>query len=452
MKVFIKTYGCQMNERDSEALAGMMVKAGHEITELESDADVMIFNTCSVRDQAERKAVGKISFMKKLKAKNPRLIIGVMGCMAQNRGEELFKELPHLDFVIGTGQLHKLPGVVEAIREERRQIAQLEAGSDVLTEMGVHYHKSSDKPPIMGQIAITRGCNRFCSYCIVPYVRGREISREISDIIEEARAMVAGGVKEILLLGQNVAAFGLGGNVNPPDEEDSPFADLLAEMCRIEGLERIRFTSPYVTYFNHKLIRTIAENPKIARSIHLPLQSGSNRILQLMNRQYTREIYLEKIAEIKRMIPEVSFSTDIIVGFPGETAEDFAETRSLANLVNYDNAYIFKYSPRSGTRAAEMAGQLPDEVKEERNQILLADLAERTKANNRAQIGCTVEVLAEGPSNRNPKRWSGKTSTNKTVIFMPYDGLKIGDLIEIEVKYATNMSLFGELDDASGIE
>lgn len=441
MKIFIKTYGCQMNERDSEAAAAMFSARGHEVVDHESLADVLIFNTCSVRDQAERKAVGKIGFMKKLKKERPDLIIGVMGCMAQNRGEELFKELPHLDFVLGTGQLHKLADIVDSIRDDRRaQVALLEPGDEVLTGLGAHYNNS-----IFASIAITRGCNRYCSYCIVPYVRGREISRSIADIVDEARELVADGTREIMLLGQNVAAFGLGGNINPPPPDHSPFADLLNELCAIDGLKRIRFTSPYPSYFNDRLIGAIAAQPKICRSIHLPLQSGSDRVLKAMNRHYTAGQYLEIVDKLRAEIPDIAFSTDIIVGFPGETDEDFNATREMMNRVGYDMAYIFKYSPRQGTVAAKLEDDIPQEVKEERNQILLSDLEKRTAETNRKLLGSTQEILVEGVSKRNAERWSGKTSTAKTVIFTPGPGTTVGELATVRINRVTAVSLFGEL-------
>jgi tRNA-2-methylthio-N6-dimethylallyladenosine synthase len=430
-----------MNERDSEAAAAMFSKRGHEIVDHESQADVLIFNTCSVRDQAERKAVGKIGFMKKLKKERPELIIGVMGCMAQNRGEDLFKELPHLDFVLGTGQLHRLPDIVDSIHaDQRAQVALLDPGSEVLTGLGEHYNNS-----IFASIAITRGCNRYCSYCIVPYVRGREISRSIEDIAAETRELVADGTREILLLGQNVAAFGLGGDINPPPPDHSPFADLLEELCKIDGLKRLRFTSPYPSYFNDKLIRTITAQPKICRSIHLPLQSGSDRILKAMNRHYTAAQYLEIIDKIRAAAPDVAFSTDIIVGFPGETDEDFAATRELMNRVGYDMAYIFRYSPRQGTVAAKLSDDISQEIKEERNQILLKDLEERTAAANRKLIGSVQEVLVEGVSKRNTERWSGKSTTAKTVIFEPAPDTAVGDLVKVRINRVSAVSLFGEL-------
>ncbi len=444
MKVYIKTYGCQMNERDSEALAGMLIRAGHEIAQTEEEADVLLFNTCSVREQAERKAIGKIGYMKKLKAHKPELIIGAIGCMAQRKGEELLRELPHLDFVLGTGQLHKLVEIVETLRNERKQLALTAESGDVLTEMGTH-HTPAGSPAWHGQIAITRGCNRFCSYCIVPYVRGREISREQSDVVSEATSLVAAGVKEIMLLGQNVAAYGLNGDTNPPPDDYSPFADLLEALNAIPGLLRIRFTSPYVSYFNQRLIEAMAKSTKVCHNLHLPLQSGSDRILKAMNRQYTRESYLQKVADLKAAMPDLTFSTDVIVGFPGETDEDFNQTREVMNLVNFDNAFIFKYSPRPGAKSAGMADDVSQEVKEERNQILLADLKSRVEHNMDHLLNTAQEVLVEGVSPRNIDRYTGRTVHNRVVHFEPDATLQPGTLRQVKITRVNAVSLFGEL-------
>ncbi len=432
-----------MNERDSEACAGALAARGFEIIDNENDADVIIFNTCSVRDQAERKAVGKIGIMKRLKREKPDLIIGLMGCMAQNRGEELMAAIPHLDFTIGTGQLHRLTEILEKFIEDRQRNIDVREGKEVLDGMGQHFPALGYS--VFAQIAVTRGCNRFCSYCIVPHVRGREISREPADIIAEAEQLVANGAKEIMLLGQNVAAFGLGGDTSPPPPDVSPFADLLADLNAVPGLERIRFTSPYPSYFSDKLIDAVASLPKVCKNIHLPLQSGSDRILKAMNRQYTAEKYLEIVGKLKAKIPDITFSTDIIVGFPGETQDDFNATREVMNEVAFDNAFIFKYSPRTGTPAAKMDDQVPKEVKEERNQILLTDLKERTKDHNVAYIGKTVEVLAEGPSKRNAARWSGRTSNAKMTIFEPTANIKPGDIVTVKINRSTSVSLFGQV-------
>jgi len=441
MKVFIRTYGCQMNERDSEALAAKLLQAGHTLAATEEEADALLFNTCSVRDAAERKAKGKIGHMHKLKKRNPDLIIGVAGCMAQRLGDQLLEELPDVDFVLGTGQLHTVCDILARIEAERKRIVSTEASFDVLTEMGAHLATDSWH----GEIAITRGCNRFCSYCIVPYVRGREVSRDMADILREAREMVASGVREILLLGQNVAAYGLGGNINPPEPGHSPFGELLEALNEIPELRRIRFTSPYVSYFNDRLIRALKDSPKCCRSLHLPLQSGSDRILKAMNRQYTRESYLEKVAELRAALPGVTFSTDVIVGFPGEREDDFKLTRDVMNEVGFEQSFIFKYSPRPGARSAALEDSVPEGIKEERNRILLDDLRERVQKKLAALVGSTVEVLAEGVSARNAARWVGRTDTNFVVHYPPVPGLRPGDLVNVRIEQANVVSVVGTI-------
>ncbi len=441
MIVYIKTYGCQMNERDSEAIGAKLIESGHTLTSCEDEAELMLFNTCSVRDAAERKAKGKIAYLKKAKDRNPQLIIGVMGCMAQRLGEKLLDELPQIDFVVGTGQLHRIPEIIAQIQADRRRVAATAESAEVLTEMGNHYPQGG----VFGQIAITRGCNRFCSYCIVPFVRGREISRDMDDIVAEAQKLVAGGVREILLLGQNVAAYGLNGNTRPPEPDHSPFGELLEKLNAIDGLYRIRYTSPYVTYFNDRLIEALKNCRKVCRNIHLPLQSGSDRILAAMNRQYTADTYREYVAKLRAALPGVTFSTDVIVGFPGETEADFDLTRQLMNEIGYTQSFIFKYSPRPGSRSAKMADSVPESVKEERNQILLGDLAERVQKLLQTKIGSTVEVLVEGVSARNAERWSGRTDDNFVVHFEPVEGLCPGQLRQIKIARAGQVSLLGEV-------
>ncbi len=441
MRVYIKTYGCQMNERDSEAIGAQLQKSGCILTDNENDADVLLFNTCSVRDAAERKAKGKIGYIKKLKDKRPEIIIGVMGCMAQRLGDKLLQELPHLDFVAGTGQLHTIPEIIAGIQQKRARLTNTQESIDVLTGMGGHLYNSG----AFGQIAITRGCNRFCSYCIVPYVRGREISRNKEDIIEEAKKLVDNGVKEILLLGQNVAAYGLNGDTRPPAPGYSPFGELLEKLQQIEGLLRIRYTSPYVTYFNDRLISALKNCSKVCRNIHLPLQSGSDRILKAMNRQYTADIYRKYVADLRNAMPDITFSTDVIVGFPGETDEDFEMTKNLMNEVGYSQSYIFKYSPRPGAKSASQPDSVPEKIKEERNQILLADLSDRVKNMINGMLGSTVEVLTEGVSARNKERWSGRTSTNFLVHFEPTPDVCQGELRQIKITRAGDVSLFGKI-------
>ena len=440
MKIHIKTYGCQMNERDSEAVGALLTEAGHTLVADETSADVLLFNTCSVRDAAERKAKGKIGYMRKLKLRRPDLIIGVMGCMAQRLGDRLLAELPHLDFVLGTGQTHRAPEVIARIAADRSRLAETAADPEEIDMLGAHGHNSWS-----AQIAITRGCNRFCSYCIVPYVRGREVSRSRKSILAEAKELAAAGVREILLLGQNVAAYGLNGDIRPPAPDHSPFAELLEALNEIPGLERIRYTSPYVSYFNERLISALVRCRKVCHNIHLPLQSGSDRILRAMNRQYTAADYRNKVAELRRAIPELTFSTDVIVGFPGESEEDFRMTRDLMNEVGFEQAYIFKYSPRPGAKSAALEDTVCEEEKLRRNNLLLADLQDRIGRRLAGLVGTTQEIMCEGVSSRNPGRWTGRTGTNFVVHFEPDASVRPGALRQVRITRAGGVSLFGEL-------
>lgn len=445
LKFHIKTYGCQMNERDSEAIAASLVKSGFISVENEAEADILLFNTCSVREQAERKAIGKIGLMKKLKKDKPEIIIGLLGCMAERIGSELIEHMPHIDFVVGTGNLHKIPELIHcAIRNKK--VKKVELGHDkqnvkeLFAELAGHIHSNTQ---VSAFIAIMRGCDRFCSYCIVPYVRGREASRPIDDIVSEAKTLAENGIKEIVLLGQNVAGYGFKEKWGNLKSNESPFADLLERLNNIEGIYRIRFTSPHPCHFNDRLIEAVISLKKVCKNIHLPVQSGSERILKLMNRHYTPEEYMSIIEKLKSGAPEITFSTDVIVGFPTETDEDFAKTRQLMQDVGFDNAYIFKYSPRKGTKAAEYKDDVPQQIKEERNQILLADLAKRAAKHNSILVGKEFEILVEGESKRNSSRWCGRTDTNKLVVFENNKNIRPGKIITVKITETTASTLYG---------
>ncbi len=440
IRFHIKTYGCQMNERDSEAAAAALIARGHQMTPDEGTADLLLFNTCSVRGQAERKALGKIGLMKKLKRDNPHLLIGVLGCMAQLRGNELLEEFAHVDFVLGTDQFRSLPAVVEEIAASHSRVVRVE--QDESAANGIDGHLPSDG--VSAQIAVMRGCDMGCAYCVVPEARGPSRSRAPGDVVEEARRLTAEGVKEIMLLGQNVSGYGLD-RIRGNRGTSSPFASLLRELNALEGLARIRFTSPHPGYFNDDLVDAVTSLPKVCPSMHLPMQSGSDRILRLMRRPYTAEKYLSVIRSLKGKSPEMTFSTDIIVGFPTETAEDFTATRRVMDEVGFDNAYIFKYSPREKTPAAAMDDDVPTTVKEERNQLLLADLARRAEESNARLVGRTFEVLVEGASKRNATRLMGRTGTNKVVVFEPDNVVKPGDLVRLHIERCTSMTLFGKI-------
>ena len=436
-----------MNARDSEAVAAVLTGVGFVGAASEAEADILLFNTCSVREQAERKALGKIGGLKKLKRKRPDVIIGVFGCMAQRLESELLDKMPHVDFVIGTDRLADLPNILEKVIGEHARIAEVstsDADSSLEAMDGRLIPENAADSSLFAYIAIMRGCNRFCSYCIVPYVRGREKSRDPAKIVAEAAKLATNGVREITLLGQNVAAYGLEGRLRA-EENESPFAELLEMLAAIDDLERIRFISPHPAFFSDKLINAIATIPKVCDNVHLPMQSGSDKILKAMNRGYTSADYLTIAAKLRERSPGITFSTDVIIGFPGETEEDFQETRNVFNTVEFDNAYIFKYSPREGTKAAKIADSVPTSMKEERNQILLEDLKRVTIKRNERLVGTQVSVLVDGVSKRNASRWSGRTTSNKVVVFTPAPETKRGDILDLIVEKATSSTLFANI-------
>lgn len=448
MKIYIKTYGCQMNERDSDAAAAMLAADGHTIVSSEEQADLILLNTCSVRDQAERKAVGKLGILKRLKEEHPHLLFGIMGCMAQRCGEELLKTIPHLNFAVGTDRIHELPEIVASLPSPRRIAA---TGHDNLNDVdGIDAHL---RRGFSDFITIMRGCNRFCSYCIVPYVRGRERSRSPESILEEARKLADDGVKEIMLLGQNVAAYGIDGIHFP--ETFSPFADLLESLAEIDGIKRIRFTSPHPAFFNTRLIDAIAGTPKVCKSIHLPLQSGSDRILKAMNRPYTAEQYLRIVDSLKEKCGEIAFSTDIIVGFPGETEEDFQQTIDVVRQARFSSAFTFIYSPRPGTPAAAME-QIPRDVVQDRFDRLVALQEQITEENLATFEGRDVEVMITGKLGKkdtDTHRVTGREKTGVLVHIGVPEGEpvpEIGDFVTATVTHAGRHNLLADPDVAAG--
>ncbi|MFA6929803.1 MAG: tRNA (N6-isopentenyl adenosine(37)-C2)-methylthiotransferase MiaB [Lentisphaeria bacterium] len=444
---YIKTYGCQMNERDSESLSALLQAEGHQEVALEEAAQVLIFNTCSVREQAERKVIGKVGILKRLKARKPAVKLGIIGCMGQRLGEKLFEILPHLDFVVGTDQLAKVPKIFDELEQGKTHLTALSTGGEIVQELDKHLGKN-----MLAYISVMRGCDQFCTYCIVPHTRGREKSRTIEAITAEVREQVERGSKEILLLGQNITAYGVAearkaGQYSP---EFSAFADLLQALHEIPGLLRIRFTSPHVRYMNQKFIETVCKLPKVCKAFHIPLQSGCNRILAAMNRGYTVEEYLACIENIRNLAPQANFSTDIIVGFPGETRAEFEQTRHVMQQVQYDMAYIFRYSEREGTRAAQtLLDEIPEEEKMVRNQVLLNDLTVSVEQRNKAYLGRSVEVLVEGKSKRNTERWTGRSDLNKVCIFPPLEKIVPGQLCLIQISRTTTNSLFGKIIEIS---
>ena len=451
--VYIKTYGCQMNERDSEQVAAQLVQKGYSLAPSEATADVILLNTCSVRDAAEQKAFGKMQTLAaELRRERPGTVLGFMGCMAQSRGQELIDRLPDVDLVLGTQKFHRAADYLEDILAGRRdKVVDVGEESGSQSTIREHLLNGNGHKAVTGFVSIMQGCNQHCTFCIVPFTRGEERSRSIEDIVAEARQLVASGVREITLLGQIVTSYGRR-EIGTRDGK-SPFVQLLEALHGIDGLERLRFTSPHPKGYGDDLVEAYERLPKLVESAHLPAQSGSDRILKLMHRGYTRERYLGIIEKLRRAQPGMGLTTDLIVGFPGETEGDFEETLSLAREVEFDNAFIFKYSTRRDTPAASMPDQVPQAVKEERNARLLGLINEIAARKYEQCVGQMVEILVEGPSRKNPARMTGRTRSNKIVVFEGSERHR-GQLLDVKVKRAGSFTLYADpailnLEDAA---
>jgi tRNA-2-methylthio-N6-dimethylallyladenosine synthase len=451
-KVFLKTYGCQMNERDSEQVAQMLVARGYEITADAEDADVVLLNTCSVRDMAEQKALGKMGILSRLQKKRPHTVYGFLGCMAQSRGASLLQEVPHLDLVVGTQKFHKVADHVDAIL--RRKMAHDSAMDDLrISIVDTEEETGSQETirdhvsvPASAFVSIMQGCNMRCTFCIVPDTRGRERSRRIGSIVGEVRELVERGCKEVTLLGQIVNLYGR--HEFPKAEGKSPFVQLLEAVHDVDGLERLRFTSPHPIGFREDLVNCFGRLPKLAEHVHLPLQSGSDRMLKAMHRGYTAEKFRALVQRLRANSPDIAITTDIIVGFPGETEEDYAATRALVNEISFDNAFVFRYSPRKDTPAATMNDQLAEEVKEARNQDLLSVVNRHAQQKLQDMVGQTVEVLCTGPSRHNEQRLTGRTRGNKIVVFEGPAELA-GRLFDVEIHDAAGFTLYASTPEAT---
>jgi tRNA-2-methylthio-N6-dimethylallyladenosine synthase len=441
--VYIKTYGCQMNERDSEAVAAQLVARGYTLAPSEATADVVLLNTCSVRDAAEQKAIGKMTALAgDLRRSRPNVILGFMGCMAQSRGQELIDRLPDVDLVVGTQKFHRAPEYLDELFAGRREKI-VDIAAEAGSEATIREHILDGRGPksVTAFVSIMQGCNQYCTFCIVPYTRGEERSRAVPDIVAECRQLVERGVKEITLLGQIVTSYGK--RDIPVRDGKSAFVQLIEAVHEVEGLERIRFTSPHPKGYGDDLVEAYGRLPKLVESAHLPVQSGSDRILKAMHRGYTRQRYIELIRKLRAVQPEMGITTDLIVGFPGETEADFEETLSLVREAAFDNAFIFKYSPRRDTPAADMPNQVPQEVREERNARLLAAVNEQGARKYQSCVGKTVEILVEGPSRKNLARMMGRTRANKIVVF---DGSERhrGQVMEVRVTRVGSFTLYGD--------
>ena len=448
-KFFIKTYGCQMNERDSEQVAHSLIERGYEATANESEADVVLLNTCSVRDMADQKALGKMGMLGHLAKQRPDVVFGFLGCMAQARGGSLLRDLPHVDLVVGTQKFHRVADYVDELVTKKTartnqamddlRFSIVDTAEEVDSQETIRDHQI---PPRQATafVSIMQGCNMHCTFCIVPQTRGAERSRSIVEIVREVRELVGRGVKEVTLLGQIVNLYGR--HEFPKVNDKSPFVQLLEAVHEIDGLARVRFTSPHPIGFRDDLLGALGALPKLAEHVHLPLQSGSNRILKTMHRTYTAEKYLELVDRIRAARPGVALTTDVIVGFPGEDDGDYAQTRALVEQVQFDNAFIFRYSTRQDTPAAAMPNQIPEQIKEDRNRDLLNVVNESVKQANNRLVGREVEILCEGPSRRNASRLMGRTRTNKVVVFEGESG-HIGEIFNVHVQRANGFSLYG---------
>jgi tRNA-2-methylthio-N6-dimethylallyladenosine synthase len=444
-KFFIKTYGCQMNERDSEQVAHSLLERGYERAEREGDADVVLLNTCSVRDMAEQKALGKMGMLGQIAKLRPETVFGFLGCMAQARGDSLFAAVPHLDLVVGTQKFHRVADYVgEALEKKRARRMDDPRFSicDTDEERGsaetIRDHELKERQAT-AFVSIMQGCNMHCTFCIVPRTRGAERSRSIDEIVREVRGVVARGVKEVTLLGQIVNLYGR--HEFPAVGGKSPFVQLLEAVHAIDGLERLRFTSPHPIGFRHDLLRALAELPKLAEHVHLPLQSGSDRVLKAMHRPYTADKYRSLVQRIRETRTEIAITTDVIVGFPGEEDDDYRRTRDLVEEIQFDNAFVFRYSTRQETPAASRP-QIDERLKEERNQDLLKVVDASAHRINARLVGRDLEILCEGPSRTNKARMMGRTRTNKIVVFAG-EGERAGEILDIHVEEATGFSLYG---------
>ncbi|MGE5212217.1 MAG: tRNA (N6-isopentenyl adenosine(37)-C2)-methylthiotransferase MiaB [Nitrospirota bacterium] len=472
-KFYIKTYGCQMNERDSEQVAHSLVTRGYEQVAHESEADVVLLNTCSVRDMADQKALGKMGMLGRLAKERPEVVFGFLGCIAQARGASLLQDLPHVDLVVGTQKFHRVAEYVDELvaKKKIRTSEHAERPTpnvqrpmqnrmddlrfsivDVQDEAGSQstIHDQQLRP---GQatafVSIMQGCNMHCTFCIVPQTRGAERSRSIDEIVAEVRDLVSRGVKEITLLGQIVNLYGR--HEFPKVDNKSPFVQLLESVHEVEGLERLRFTSPHPIGFRDDLIDAISRLPKLAEHVHLPLQSGSNKMLKAMHRAYTAEKYLHLVERIRGARNGIAITTDIIVGFPGETDDDYRQTRDMVEEIQFDNAFVFRYSPRRATPAAEMPDQIDEDIKQQRNQDLLELVNRSNRRILERLVGNQVEVLCEGPSKTNRERLMGRTRTNKIVVFPPSPKRRsankteelVGNLVNVRIERANGFSLYG---------
>lgn len=429
--IYIETYGCQMNVADTEIVMGILKNYGYEITKEVRDANVVLLNTCSVRENAEQRIYGRLGNFKRMKDAKPDLVVGILGCMAERLKKDLIEEKKIVDLVVGPDEYRRLPEFIDTAFTGEKGIGVKLSRTETYDDI-TPYREDG----LQAWIPVMRGCDKFCTFCVVPFTRGRERSRPLNTIVEELNKLSERGFREVTLLGQNVNSY---------EDNGSDFADLLAASAKVDPLMRIRFTTSHPQDLSDKLLYTIAEYDNLCKYIHLPVQSGSNRILKEMNRTYTVEHYLELIDKARKIIPGVSFSTDIIAGFPGETYDDHLMTLDLMRQVRYDGAYMFKYSPREGTKAYKMEDDVPEESKVKRLTEII-DLQQQISSEiNQSQIGSLEVVLVEGYSKKSEKFLAGRTDSNKVVVFPYAENIREGDYIGVKINRATSGTLFGDV-------
>ncbi|HEV8640040.1 MAG TPA: tRNA (N6-isopentenyl adenosine(37)-C2)-methylthiotransferase MiaB [Methylomirabilota bacterium] len=433
-KLHLITYGCQMNEYDSERVAGLLKAHAYELTDSETEADLILVNTCAIREKAEEKVFSKLGQLRALKARRPELIVGVMGCMAQLHQGEIQRRAPGVDLVFGSPAIARVGELVERVKREGRPV--LETGEAPLVKITATPEGTSR---LKSYVTVMEGCEKHCTFCVVPVTRGRQRSHSPESILAEVGGLAAEGCREVTLLGQTVEMYGR--DLTPPTD----LAALMERVDAIEGLERIRFTTSNPFNFTTRLIHAIRDIPKVCEYVHLPLQSAANRVLERMNRGYTRQRYLELIAELREAVPEVALSTDLIVGFPGETEDDFEATLDVVERVGYDNAFVFRYSPRPGTPAATMPDQIPLEVKAQRNSRLLEVAARAAAERSRRLQDRIVEVFVDGRSRKNAHELQGRTRCNRVVNFEADGRAAVGDIVAIQITDVLPHSLRGAL-------
>ena len=432
---YLETMGCQMNVVDSEQIALLLGELGYTPRERPEDADLIVLNTCAIREKAERKVLGHLWQFKPLREANPRLIIAVGGCVAQQEGEKLLKEIPHLDIVFGTQNIHRLPELLRDAREKRQRRAETAFFDEA--ERLTRFPGRCATGAVSRYVTIMQGCDNFCAYCVVPYVRGREISRPAADVLAETRTLVAQGTREVTLIGQNVNSYGR------KSEGEPSFAELLAMVHDIKGLERLRFVTSHPRDISPELVACFASLPKLCRHIHLPLQSGADAVLHSMGRGYTAARYLERVEQLRAACPELRLTTDVIVGFPGETESDFLETLEMVKRVRFADAYLFRYSPRPGTKAVTLPGAVPPEVQQERFDRLLAVQDAISREIWASDVGRTLPVLVEGESRQGSGQLFGRSTWGRVINFSG-DAALIGRVVPVRITASYHNSQLGE--------